>query len=144
MIAIDAERDRGLKDEMDAMHLDTIWMPSGKNEIVACGNEVERRYLLEIVKDKTGGLEIVERGRFADHLLERGIDLVPLSKYEQERYAPNFLNLGNDRIVLSLANGNRLTEEFSKRGKKVYNANLQNITKGYGGLHCMTASIKRG
>ena len=144
MVPIDAERDRGLKDEMDAMHLDTIWMPSGENEIVACGDEVERRDLLEIVKDKTGGLEIIERGRFLDHLAERGIDLVPLTKYEQERYAPNFLNLGNNIIVLSLAEGNKLTEELGKRGKKVYDANLQNITKGYGGLHCMTASIKRG
>ncbi len=142
MIPIDYERDLGEKGEMDAMHLDTIWMPSDKNEIVACQDEVKRRQLLEITKTSTG-LKISNIGWFADHLDKRGVDLVPLTKEEQERYAPNFLNLGDGKVVLSLADGNDLMVELGKKGKTVYNADLKNITKGFGGLHCMTASIRR-
>ena len=142
IVPIDEERDHGTKGEMDAMHLDTIWMPSGKNQIVACEDEVSRRKIIEITK-VGGKLKVTDGGWFADHLAGRGVDLIPLTKDEQERYAPNFLNLGNDVVVLSLAKGNKLTERLGAKGKKVYNANLVNITKGYGGLHCMTASVVR-
>lgn len=142
LVPIDTERDLGTKPEMDAMHLDTIWMPSDKNEIVACEDEVSRRRLLEI-KVVDGDIKVNDIGWFADHLSKRGVDLIPLTKEEQEKYAPNFLNLGNKRVVLSLAEGNKLTDRLGNKGKRVYNANLVNITKGYGGLHCMTASIVR-
>jgi len=142
LVPIDHERDLGTKQEMDAMHLDTIWMPSDKNEIVACEDEVSRRRLLEI-KNINGQIKVSDIGWFADHLAKRGVDLIPLTKEEQEKYAPNFLNLGDKRVVLSLAEGNKLTDRLGNKGKRVYNANLVNITKGYGGLHCMTASIVR-
>lgn len=144
MIPIDKERDLGTKSEMDAMHLDTIWMPVSENEIVACTEEIEQRKLLEIVNDPNRGLIFIDRGWFVDHLEKRNVKLIPLTKKEQEKYAPNFLNLGKGRVVLSLAEGNNLTKELGKRKIKVFNANLQEITKGFGGLHCMTASIKRG
>ena len=143
MMVIDEERDNGQLDEMDAMHLDTFWMPCGKNEIVACPSEVGRRKIKEVVKDN-GQLKVNDLGWFADYMEKLDVDLVKLTKEEQECYAPNFLNLGEDKIILSLCEGNDLTHELTKRGKKVSNANLVNITKGYGGLHCMTAGIKRG
>ncbi len=142
MVPFDEKRDQGLVNEMDAMHLDTFWMPSDSHEIVACQDEIEERKILEIEKTSTG-LNVIDRGWFADHLAKRGVDLVPLSKGEQLAYAPNFLNLGDKRVVLSLTSGNELFSELGKRGKEVYNANLKNITKGFGGLHCMTAAIAR-
>jgi arginine deiminase len=143
MIPVDEERSSHEKNEMDTMHLDTMWMPIGVNEVVACMKEVKRRRILEVVGEP-GSYKIVDRGSFADHLKERGYDVVPLTKREQEKFAPNFLNLGNRTVVLSLADGNNLTAELGKRGITVLNADLKQITKGFGGLHCMTAAIKRG
>lgn len=144
LIPYDQDRDQGLIPEMDAMHLDTIWMPCGPKTVVACTDEVARRKLLEVTVGLSGKPKITDIGWFADHLEQKGVELVPLTKDEQAKYAPNFLNLGHGKIVLSLADGNNLTTELTRRGKTVFNADLKNITKGYGGLHCMTASIKRG
>lgn len=142
-VPVDPERSAGKLCEMDAMHLDTYLMPCGPKQVVACNHEVSRRELKEIVWG-SAGLKIEDRGWFADHLSESGIEVVPLTKTEQECYAPNFLNLGNNEIVLSLSKGNNLTNELTKRGKRVSSADLTQITKGFGGLHCMTAAIKRG
>lgn len=142
MISIDSDRDSGAN-EMDAMHLDTFWMPVGINQVVACKDEINRRQVLEVVGNPLSGLRLEDRGNFANHLEQRNVELIPLTKEEQLAYAPNFLNLGNKTVVLSLADGNNLTGELEKRGFTVFNANLKNITKGYGGLHCMTAAIKR-
>lgn len=142
MVVFDEKRDGGAN-EMDAMHLDTFWMPVGINQVVACKDEINRRKVFEIAGNPLTGLRLEDRGSFADHLNERNVELIPLTKEEQLAYAPNFLNLGNKIIVLSLADGNNLTGELEKRGFTVFNANLKNITKGYGGLHCMTAAIKR-
>ncbi len=142
MMVHDAERDGG-SNEMDAMHLDTFWMPVGKNMVVACEEEVKRRKIFEVEGDPLTGLKLVDKGWFMDHLEKRGVELIPLTKDEQLAYAPNLLNLGRKRIILSLAEGNRLTGELQKRGFEVFNADLKEITKGYGGLHCSTAAISR-
>ena len=143
LIPIDRQRAAGELDEMDAMHLDTFWMPCGPKQVVACEEEVSRRELIEIAWSN-GSLKAKNRGWLADHMAESGMDIVPLSKDEQKHYAPNFLNLGNNQIVLSLSEGNNLTNELARRGKEVFSADLENITKGFGGLHCITAAIKRG
>jgi arginine deiminase len=142
MIAIDEERDMGAN-EMDAMHLDTYWMPVSHNQIVACDDEVKRRKIIEVVGNPLTGLYLKQLGWFADHLERRNVELIPLTKAEQEAYAPNFLNLGDKKVVLSLADGNNLTKELEGRGFTVFNADLKEITKGFGGLHCSTAAIQR-
>jgi len=144
MVPYDVQRNRGAKSEMSAMHLDTYWMPCGDNQVVACIDEANQRILLEIVKTEKGDIEIVRLGKFGDHLVEEGFDVIPLTKAEQKDFAPNFLNLGNNRVVLSLSEGNDLEEELGKREIEVHSADLVNITKGYGGLHCMTAALQRG
>jgi len=143
LVPFDSERATGKMDEMDAMHLDTFWMPIGPNEVVSCQTESGRRELLEVV-NSNGTLKFENRGWFTNYMAKKNMDIVPLTKDEQEHYAPNFLNLGNGKIILSLSEGNNLVNELTKRGKTVMNADLKNITKGFGGLHCMTAAIKRG
>ena len=142
VVPIDMERDNGSIGEMDAMHLDTIWMPVSKTTAVSCLPEMQRRFAFEIVKNRDG-LQWLDKGNFVDFLNQNGINPIPITKDEQNAFAPNFLNLGNNKVVLSLAASSKLNQELEKRGIKVYNANLHNITKGYGGLHCMTASIER-
>lgn len=138
----DGKRTRKEEKEMDAMHFDTFCMPCGKNKMVVCEDEAKRRRFIELTVEN-GELRISRKGKFMDHLRESGMELVPLTKYEQLHYAPNFVNIDDNSVILSLADENGLTEELGTAGMSVECANLKEITKGFGGLHCMTASIKR-
>lgn len=143
MAVYDGKRVRKEEPEMDAMHLDTFWMPCDKNEIVGCLKEIKRRKLFEF-KMIDQELKIIRGGKFEDYHKDKNIKIIKLTKKEQEKYAPNFINLGNDKIILSLTKGNKLASKLKKEGIETKDADLENITKGYGGLHCMTAAIKRG
>lgn len=144
IVAYDQVRDEGAESEMDAMHLDTFCMPSDLNEMVVCAQEAKRRKALEVTRGGNGSFELRELGSFCDHLVGRGVDIIEIGKSEQVNHASNFLHLGNGRMVLSISQESSLVEELERRGKTVYNAQLDNITKGYGGLHCMTAALERG
>jgi len=143
VVVRDRERARNGKNEMDAMHLDTFWMPTDVDEVVGCPDEINCRNAYEAYLDDNSEIRFRSLGSFSDHLLSREIDMVPLSIDEQRKYAPNFLNLGKGKIILSLSNGNNLTEELTERGKVVQNADFQEVTKGFGGLHCATAALER-
>lgn len=138
----DGKRTRKEEKEMDAMHFDTFCMPCGKNKMVVCKDEAKRRKFIELTIED-GELKISRKGKFMDHLSESRMELVPLTKYEQLHYAPNFVNIDDNSVILSLADENGLTEELGTAGMSVECANLKQITKGFGGLHCMTAAIKR-
>jgi arginine deiminase len=143
IVVRDKDRAKDNKNEMDAMHLDTFWMPTEENEAVGCMDEIKERKAFEAYMDKGDQVKFKLLGSFADHLAAREMNMIPLTKEEQEKYAPNFLNIRRKEIILSLADGNNLTDELTKRGKTVENADLQEVTKGYGGLHCATATIAR-
>lgn len=152
IVCRDVKRAKGLDNEMAAMHLDTIWMPSDLNTIVACNAQMDRRFAFEVT-EAGGKLQVKGLGKMPEHMDQRGARIISLSDAEQQAFAPNFLNLGNDVIILSLVDeksvdkkAGELTikEKLEKEGKTVLDADLQAITKGYGGLHCMTAAIKRG
>ena len=147
----DRDRAKG-GNEMDAMHLDTIWMPADVNTIVACDVQMARRTAFEIT-EKSGKLNVQALGSMPNFMTQRGARIISLSSEEQRAFAPNFLNLGNNTIILSIIDeasvdrsaGEKTIEgKLLDEGKVVLNADLQAITKGYGGLHCMTASIRRG
>ena len=146
---------------MKAMHLDTIWMPSDINTLVTCDveedgqmAEIDRRMAFEVTVDPTTQeLKVFGLGTMREHMVQRNTKIISLSDNEQKAFAPNFLNLGNDIIILSKVDENSVNkktgaktieEKLQAEGKIVLNADLQAITKGYGGLHCMTAAIKRG
>lgn len=147
----DRPRAKG-ENEMKAMHLDTIWMPSDINTIVACDIEMSRRVAFEVL-ETDGKLTIKGLAKMPEYMLQRGARIISLSDEEQKAFAPNFLNLGNNVIILSIvdessvdrnAGEQTIEEKLKAEHKVVLNADLQAITKGYGGLHCMTAAIKRG
>lgn len=146
IIAYDGARTRHEKGEMDAMHLDTYWMPFAKDKVVACPEETSSRRYAEVTHDGKGGYQVDLNlsQKFNDYLSDQSLEIFDLSKEEQLHYAPNFLNLGNQKVVLSLIEGNELKRKLEDVGYTVYSPNLEQITKGYGGLHCMTAAIKRG
>jgi N-dimethylarginine dimethylaminohydrolase len=113
---------------------------------VACPEETSSRRYAEVIRDVNGGyrVDLNLSQKFGDHLSDQSLGIFDLSKEEQLHYAPNFLNLGNRKVVLSLIKGNELKGKLEDVGYTVYSPNLEQITKGFGGLHCMTAAIKRG
>lgn len=148
----DIKKAKGLENEMQVMHLDTMWMPSDINTIVACDLQVEGRFAFEVFEEK-GQLQLKGLGKMDEYMKQRGASIISLSDEEQKAFAPNFLNLGNNTIILSLvkeesinreAGEQTIEEKLKAEGMVVLNADLKAITKGYGGLHCMTAAIKRG
>ncbi len=144
IISYSQKRDQG-GNEMDAMHLDTFWMPISQSEAVACPDEMSERVALEIFVDlKTKHLGALYLGKFENHITESGMYTIPVSKGEQKQHATNFLNLGDGSIMLTLPGTSELRRTISSKGIKIKDANLVELTKGYGGLHCMTAAIKRG
>lgn len=148
----DIKKAKGLENEMQVMHLDTMWMPSDINTIVACDLQMKGRFAFEVFEEK-GQLQVKGLGKMDEYMKQRGANIVSLSDKEQKAFAPNFLNLGNNTVILSLveeesvnkeAGEQTIEEKLKAEGKVVLNADLEAITKGYGGLHCMTAAIKRG
>jgi arginine deiminase len=144
-VVYDSERANGSKDEMDAMHLDTFWMPIEKGGCVACPEEVQRRRYAEI-QLRDGELVVVDNSRsfFEDHLSKKGVEMLPISKDVQENHGANFQNLAPGELALTLPAGSDLEKALSERGISVTSADLENITGGAGGLHCMTAAVSRG
>ncbi len=138
----DKARDQHIDGEMDTMHLDTFAMPVDQNTMVLCKDEAERRIVFEYTMDD-GVLVKSELGGFVDFLVESGVGMIEISKEDQIHFAPNFVNLGERRIVLSLNNVD-LAQQLTAKGYTVLTADMSEITKGYGGLHCSMAPIERG
>jgi len=147
----DIKKAKGLENEMQVMHLDTMWMPSAINTIVACDLHMNGRFAFEVFEEK-GQLQVKGLGKMDEYMKQRGAKIISLSDEEQKAFAPNFLNLGNNIIILSLvkeesvnreAGEQTIEEKLKAEGLVVLNADLEAITKGYGGLHCITAAIKR-
>lgn len=142
VIVYDERRDKGLDGEMDVMHLDTFAMPIDENTFVACSTEVDRRTVKRVTLIN-GEADIKDWGPLSEFLKMREIDLVEITKEEQEKHASNFVNLGFRTAILTLLTPD-LSEKLRKQRLEIHNADLQNITDGYGGLHCMSAPIERG
>lgn len=142
VVAYHQGRDKNLENEMEVMHLDTFAMPISPTEMVICKDEAQNRQAIEIRQDANGQLTKLQLGTFLQFLQSINIDLIEISKYDQLHFAPNFVNLGNKTVVLSLDNKD-LAEKLTARGYKVLTADLNEITKGYGGLHCSMAPIER-
>lgn len=141
IVVHDLKRALNIDDEMDAMHFDTIAMPISRDEMVICPPEIERRTAREI-RQIGRDLEVVELGSFADFMMREEIESIEISKKEQENHAPNFVNLRRSVVALTLANA-ELVRKLREKDLSVIDADLENITKGYGGLHCMMAPILR-
>lgn len=143
VVAYDEDRDKGRASEMKAMHYDTYAMPASPESAVVCVQEMEAREKVEFTMDESGQLWMEEKGKMIEHFPQEDISIIPLSDYDQVHFAPNFVHLGNKKVILSLDNES-LAQQLREQGYTVYTADLEEITKGYGGLHCMSAPIKRG
>jgi N-dimethylarginine dimethylaminohydrolase len=84
-----------------------------------------------------------ELGSFRQFHATKGIEVIEVSKQEQENFATNLLNLGNKTVIVALSTNTRVISELEKRGYRVLSAELNKLVNGYGATHCLTAPVRR-
>jgi len=129
-------------EHMHIMHLDMFWIPLSDNLVMAYGDEMDQRQVIRL--SRNGDQLITEElGSLRGYHSQRGIEVLEVSKEEQENFATNLLNLGNNTLIVSLSKNKRVIAELEKRGFRVINAEITKLVGGYGAVHCLTAPIKR-
>ena len=129
-------------EHMHIMHLDMFWIPLSDNLVMAYGEEMDHR---EVIRLSRNGDQLIteELGSLRVFHAQKGIEVIEVTKEEQENFATNLLNLGNGTLIVSLSKNKRVITELEKRGFRVLNAEITKLVGGYGAVHCLTAPIKR-
>jgi arginine deiminase len=129
-------------EHMKLMHLDMFWIPLEPHLVLAYGEEIDRRKIIRISYG-AGGFITEELGSFRQFHANKAIEVIEVSRQEQENFATNLLNLGNKTVIVALSTNKRVIKELEKRGYRVLSAELNKLVSGYGATHCLTAPIRR-
>jgi arginine deiminase len=130
------------EEHMRIMHLDMFWIPLGPDLVLTYGPELDARQVVGFTFQ--GGDVVVEPlGGFREFLRRKGCRILEVTTQEQHDYATNLLNLGNQRVIVSLSKNERVIAELQERGYRVLQADLNKLVGGYGAIHCLTAPLQR-
>lgn len=129
-------------EHMKLMHLDMFWIPLEPHLVLAFGDEIDRRKIIRISYG-AGGFITEELGSFRQFHANKAIEVIEVSRQEQENFATNLLNLGNKTVIVALSTNKRVIKELENRGYRVLSAELNKLVSGYGATHCLTAPIRR-
>lgn len=129
-------------EHMKLMHLDMFWIPLAPNLVLAYGDEINQREVVRITHNSDMFIT-EELGNFREFHAEKGIEIIEVTKQEQENFATNLLNLGNKTVIVALSTNTRVIQELEKRGYRVLSAELNKLVNGYGATHCLTAPVRR-
>jgi len=129
-------------EHMHLMHLDMFWIPLEPHLVLAYGNELNQRDIVR-VSHNSGTFIMEELGSFRQFHANKAIEVIEVSKQEQENFATNLLNLGNKTVIVALSTNKRVIKELKNRGYRVLSAELNKLVNGYGATHCLTAPIRR-
>lgn len=129
-------------EHMHIMHLDMFWIPLADNLVMAYGEEVDQRSVIRITRN-SDQLVTEELGSLRVFLGEKGIEIINVTREEQENFATNLLNMGNRTLMVSLSRNKRVIAELEKRGFRILNAEITKLVNGYGAVHCLTAPVRR-
>lgn len=145
--------DRGLEFEevglvyqpssMQHMHLDTYFnVPSSSLYVVE--ESLSSSLSVEVFEKSGDSYVYVETVRLDHYMKKKDFNPIFVTNEEQERYATNFLTLSDGKILMAY---HPKLQEFRKRlmGERidVLDVDIREITKGYGGIHCLTCVLKR-
>ncbi len=137
-----ATYDAPTEEHMHIMHLDMFWIPLAPDLVMAYGDEIDQRKVIRI-SSKSDTLITEELGSFREFHANKGIEIMEVTKQEQENFATNLLNLGNKKVIVALSKNTRVITELEKRGYRVLSAELNKLVNGYGATHCLTAPVRR-
>jgi len=145
MFVYQPDMDAGLTEHQIEMHLDTFSMPFGKNGLVLFEEGASRRFMYE-VRQSSGEVDFVDmKQTFLDHVVERGYDIIPLSRPQQLKYQANYVNLSPNKVLLTVdMDGNKLRMDLQAHGMEVVCADMTAIIQGFGGAHCSISPLVRG
>jgi len=129
-------------EHMHLMHLDMFWIPLAPDLVLAYGNEIDQREVVRVTHNSAMFIT-EELGSFRQFHRNKGIEIIEVTKQEQENFATNLLNLGNKTVIVALSTNTRVINELKKRGYRVLSAELNKLVNGYGATHCLTAPIRR-
>ena len=129
-------------EHMHIMHLDMFWIPLADNLVMAYGEEVDQRTVVRITRN-SNQLVTEQMGSLRVFLAAKGIDIINVTREEQENFATNLLNMGNRTLMVSLSRNKRVIAELESRGYRIINAEITKLVNGYGAVHCLTAPVRR-
>ncbi len=129
-------------EHMHIMHLDMFWIPLADNLVMAYGEEVDQRSVVRMTHN-SNQLITEEMGSLRVFLAAKGIDIINVTREEQENFATNLLNMGNQTLMVSLSRNKRVIAELESRGYRILNAEITKLVNGYGAVHCLTAPVRR-
>jgi len=138
--------------DMNRMHLDTIFNIVGKNQVLLLEDVLtddKMRRLVDVYarREKTEGTvgpykKIVSDKDFGEFLRERRFEVIKVTDKEQKLFAVNILNVGNGTIITPY-NGSDYSARLSEAGIKAVFVDFNNLSRGWGAAHCMTQVISR-
>ncbi|BFH72819.1 arginine deiminase family protein [Sulfurisphaera javensis] len=113
-------------------HLDTFFNVPSSNTVVGVKKLMEESKTEVYYYGK-----LIEVTTFYDYITrKKGFNLIEISEREAKQHLTNFLTIDDGKII---------SPKNSKKFKEfdVIEVNVENLTGGAGGIHCMTAVIRR-
>lgn len=130
-------------EHMHIMHLDMFWIPLRNDLVMGYGAELDQREVIRVTSN-SGQIVTEELGTFRQFIINKGIEILEVSEEEQQNFATNLLNLGNNSLIVALSKNERILKELEQRGFRVMSAELNKLVSGAGAIHCLTAPVNRG
>ncbi|MEM4058173.1 MAG: arginine deiminase family protein [Thermoplasmata archaeon] len=160
-------------DKMVNMHLDTYFNIAGDGLAITSTYLAKRAKAQIFAKRSAGNYENLGKTTLFDYLRSKDFNFIDLSIPEQLAYSSNFLTIKDKKIItvnvkkvierllsiraFDVATENVVKKELEKIGNSIFpnrpdlkregidfiNADLIELTGGYGGAHCMTATLNR-
>lgn len=122
-------------DNMRIMHLDTFFMSLKKDTVIGCKNLLGQCTIYDI-----------ETGTSANFLeyLQDNFTVLDTPPEEQMKYAANMLVIKPGLVITPSDYNIGTNAVLEANGITTINANLRQLTEGYGATHCTGLSVKRG
>lgn len=81
--------------------------------------------------------KLIKTTNLFDYVREKGFNVIEVEESEARKHLTNFLTIDDGKIVSPVYN--EKLKDFD-----VITVNVENLTGGAGGIHCMTAVVRRG
>lgn len=128
--------------DQETMHLDTYFNLLG-HDLAAGDDKILRASDCTVFKKSASGYKKSASYKFFDFLKAQGFKVLGVD-LAKERFSTNFIAL-KDKKILMPANDylEGPTKRYEKAGVEVIRIKANDLLAGYGGVHCMTAALRR-
>ncbi len=129
-------------EQQETMHLDTYFNIINNN-LVAIDSERADSSKCTLFELKNEKYIKTKSFGFGELLKQLGMQTIKLN-LKKERFGTNFLTLKNNKILMpSGGNLNAVIKRYENAGVEVVPIDVKSLLAGYGGIHCMTAVLRR-